>query len=317
MAENSPLADLTYRSYEGDLRPLRSRWRVIARHTSRRAFKNKWFWWLTILSGAHYLILAATAYFIESVAEEGGGPAVQFKDQFFSSIVWRDQFLHGFAIGHLMLMAIVLIVGAGSIANDNQSRALLVYLSKPCSKTDYLLGKWAGVFTPVFVAMAIPTAFFFLYGTLNFRDRGFLAEDSLLVLKLPLILALAAAFQTSLIVGLSAIFKQGRVAGATYAGAYILSGLFATLTGALSQTTELPEAIATLLNRLHYGSLYGVIEGIYKVVLDTDGTRTFAGRSEVIFPKPPAVLLVVMVVVPVTLALFVAWRRIRAVEVVG
>ena len=69
---NSPLADLSYRGYEGGLSPNRSRWRVIAKHTSRKAFKNKWFWWLTILSGVHYLILAAVTYFLENMSEEMG-----------------------------------------------------------------------------------------------------------------------------------------------------------------------------------------------------------------------------------------------------
>lgn len=313
---NSPLADLTYRGYEGGLSPQKSRWRVIARHTARKAFKNKWFWWLTILSGVHYLILAAVTYFLENMSEEMGSG--QFPDQFFSSLVWRDQFLHGFALGHLMLMAIVLIVGAGSIANDNQSRALLVYLSKPCSKWDYLAGKWMGVFTPLVVAMGIPTTFFYFYAVMNFRERGFLAEDPWLVLKLPVVLALAAAFQASLIVGFSAIFKQGRVAGATYAGAYVLTGLFATLTGGIAQNSGLADSVQTLLSRLHYVSIYGVIEGIYKVVLNTDGTRTFGGDStETVFAKPPVFLLILLFVVPAGLALWVAWRRIRAVEVVG
>lgn len=312
----SPLADLTYRGYEGGLSPLHSRWRVIARHTYRRAFKNKWFWWLTILSGVHYLILAASAYFIENLADGLGG-GERFKDQFFSSLVWRDQFLHGFALGHFMLMAIVLIVGSGVIANDNQSRALLVYLSKPCSKADYLVGKLAGVFVPIFTAMGIPAAFFLLYGVLNYREHGFITEDPWLVLQLPLILAIVSAFQASLIVGCSALFNNGRVAGATYAGAYVLSGLFAMLTGGLSQIRDLPGTMETLLSRLHYLSLYGVIEGVYKVILNTDGTRTFGGRhAETVFAKPPLMLLLPILLIPMALAIFVAWRKIRAVEVV-
>lgn len=312
----APISDLSYRSYRDDLTSIGSRWKVVARHTWRRAFKNKWFWWLTILSGAHYLILAATAYFIENLGEEMG--TGRLKEQFFATLVWRDQFLHGFALGHYMLMAIVLIVGAGVIANDNQSRALLVYLSKPCTKGDYLLGKWVGVFVPIFVAMGIPALFFLLYGTLNYRDYGFLTEDKLLIVKVPIVVALAAAFQTSLIVGCSAIFKQGRVAGATYAGLYVLSGLFATLTGGMSQIDRLPDAVSLLLNRMHYFSIYGVMEGLYKVVLNTDGTRTMGGRvMETIFSQPPWGIVLFLFVIPVGLALLIARARIRAVEVVG
>ena len=45
----------------------------------------------------------------------------------------------------LFLLFIALLAGAGSIANDNRANALLVYLSKPCRKVDYLFGKWAGL----------------------------------------------------------------------------------------------------------------------------------------------------------------------------
>ena len=181
-----------------------------------------------------------------------------------------------------------------------------------------LVGKWMGVFTPLIVAMGIPTTFFYVYGVMNFRERGFLEEDPLLILKLPIVLALAAAFQSSLIVGFSAIFKQGRVAGATYAGAYVLTGLFATLTGGIAQNSNLTESVETLLSRLHYVSIYGVVEGIYKVILNTDGTRTFGGSTtEPVFAKPPVFLLILLFVIPAGLALLTAWRKIRAVEVVG
>lgn len=311
----TPISDLSYRGYQGGLSSTKSRWLVIARHTWKQSFKNKWYWWLTILGGAHYLILAATAFFIENLGPAGGG---QIKEQFFASQVWRDQFLHGFALGHYMLMAVVLIVGAGVIANDNQSRALLVYLSKPCSKFDYLAGKWFGVFVPIAMTLGIPALFFLLYGAMNYRQYGFLTEDKLLFLKVPLVIALASAFLSSLIIGFSAMFKQGRVAGSTYAGLYVISGLFGTLIGGIAMRSGLPESASEMLSRLHYFSIYGVVEGLYKLILNTDGTRMFGDRAvEMVFARPPILLEVFLYLIPAGISLLIAWSRIKAVEVVG
>ncbi len=312
----TPISDLSYRGYQGGLSSTKSRWLVIARHTWQRSFKNKWFWWLTILGAAHYLILAASAYFIENIGSQGG--AESFKDQFFANQVWRDQFLHGFALGHYLLMAVVLIVGAGSIANDNQSRALLVYLSKPCSKLDYLIGKWVGVFVPIATSLGAPAIFFFIYGAMNYRQYGFLTEDKLLILKIPIVVALAAAYMASLIIGFSAMFKQGRVAGSTYAGLYVLSGLFGTLIGGIALNSRLPEKASEMLTQLHYFSIYGVIEGLYKLILNTDGTRMLGDRVvEAVFARPSVMLEILVYFIPVAISLLIAWNRIKAVEVVG
>jgi len=48
------------------------------------------------------------------------------------------------------ILCIALVVGAGAIAADNRSNALMVYLSKPITKGDYLLGKWMGIFLAIF-----------------------------------------------------------------------------------------------------------------------------------------------------------------------
>ena len=48
---SSPIADLSYRNYDGPLEPPISRWWPIARVGILKAFKNKWFWVVSIFSG--------------------------------------------------------------------------------------------------------------------------------------------------------------------------------------------------------------------------------------------------------------------------
>lgn len=327
MAE-SPLADLTYRGYDGALNSPHSRWKVIMLHTLRGVTKKKSYWVLMVISSLYYFLFMAIAYFVQNTlntmeangmpsgGRRGGGN--DFISSFFDRVVWADQFLTGFSFGHLMLMAIVLLVGAGVIANDNRTNALLVYLSKPCRKIDYLVGKWMGVFIPVCAAMLIPAIVFYLYGVMNYREHGFLADDPWLGPKLLIVISLAAAFQTSLIVGISSMFNQGRIAGAVYAGFYVLSGVFAGIAGIVQEEGEIPQAVMTMLDRVHYMSIYGGIEGLYKVILQTDGSGVpLADSDQTIFDRPPIVMLIGLVVIPALICMFVAWRRVRAVEVVS
>lgn len=317
MAEPAPIADLSYRGYEGTRSGHSGRWLVIAKHAIRMAFHKKSYWILMVLSSLHFLVLMAVSYFIDSFSKNMGG-GEEMAHRFFTRVIWRDQFLSGVQVGHLLLMSIVLLVGAGAIANDNRSNALLVYLSKPCTKRDYIVGKFFGIFVPILLALAIPAVAFYLYGAMNYREHGFLKDDPLMLPKVVAAAILAAAYQASIVLGISSLFNQGRWAGATYAGLYVLSGMFASVVTVMKLGSGATGAMAKGLDTLHYLSLYGGIEAIYKWVLQTDGSAIFSEASDVAaVPRPGAFILLVVVMIPVLLGWFLAWRKVRAVEVVG
>src|ERR1044072_1488639 len=175
---HSPIADLSYRNYDGPLEPPLYRWWPIARTSMLRAFKNKWFWILSVLSGAWYMILMIIFYFIDSFAlqtvQQRGVSGVvdpaQASAMLFRQVKWNDMFLHAFSIGQMFFLFIALLIGIGSIANDNRANALLVYLSKPCTRLDYIIGKWLGIFIPMVIAVSIPTFFFFSYCFMSYRS---------------------------------------------------------------------------------------------------------------------------------------------------
>jgi ABC-2 type transport system permease protein len=315
VANPSPLADLSYRGYEDARGPRGMRWSVVARQTMREAFARRPYWILMVLCSGQYLILMAVAYFLENIGAEFGQSGVS--ERFFNSIVWRDEFLRGYGFGHLMMMAILLIVGAGSVSNDHRANALLMIFSKPFGKLDYLVGKIVGVATPVFMALAIPGTIFYIYGALNFRPYGFISVDPLMLPKLLLLWSVMSLVMAIHVVGLSACFREGRLAGAAYAGLYILSGLFASFAQGARRSGQVPEALEGALLNLHYVSLYGINDALMKFGLNTDGSIPFGSQNAQIIPRPPVALLGAMLVVTLGLALYGAWRRIRAVEVVG
>lgn len=314
MATRTPFGESIYREYAGPLSKPGNRWKVIARHMIKTAFHKRAFWILTFLAGVHYFLTIIITYFLESASTRAGSQ--EMTSRFYSQMVWKDEFLHGFALGHFFLMAVVLFVGAGCIANDNKTNALLVYLSKTCTKLDYLVGKWLGVFVPVCTALLLPALFYFIYGMLNFREYGFLSDDPRLIWQVPLAIVLGAAFQTSLILGISSFFRDGRMAGATYAGLYVLSGLFAGIASIASSEAEVPAVFQNLLYKVHYFSIYGVVEAGYKVIFNTNGARTFMNESETVLPRPELGLWLALYILPTLFFLFIAYRRVRAVEVV-
>ncbi len=318
MATGSPIADLSYRNISEI--PLRKgkTWWVIAKNHIQRILKVRSFWIMTILSGGHYLIMMIATYFMESLL--GGTQNTQMAEGFFKQIVWKDQFLSGYQFGHFLLMAILLLVGAGSIANDNSSKALLVYFSKPCSKWDYLIGKFVGIFLLILLAIMIPALFFMFYGAMNFRDHGFLTDDPWMIPRVISGFVLVAAYQSSIILGVSSLFNQGRIAGATYAGVYVLTGIFSGMAKMIAQSNDVAAGVQKLLDRIHYFSLYGGAEGILKTVLHTDGSvfiRDRGNSAESIVPRPELWLVLLVTVIPVVVCWFIAYKKVRAVEVVS
>lgn len=318
------IADLSYRRYEGDLEAPHSRWKVIASHGIRSAFKKKSFWILTVLSCWYYLIMAATLFFIQSQitnalqAGVGGERLAKPLEDQLSKVIWKDQFLHGFGFGNMLYMIVAIIIGSGVIANDFRSNALLVYLSKPLTKMDYFFGKWMGVFVPMLVMISIPHAFFFAYGALSFADRGFIKDSPWLGVQLLIAIPLAAAFYTSLTVGVSSLFRSGRLAAALLAGIYFISSFFKVLMSALAQSDRITGTARDFVDMGTYFSIEGAVRGMVKFMIDSDGSPPFMldVRGQVVIPRPPLYYVILTLGLVIALGAFVALRRIRAVEVV-
>ncbi|HEY3779791.1 MAG TPA: ABC transporter permease subunit, partial [Fimbriimonadaceae bacterium] len=236
----SPIADLTYRNYDGPLAPPVYRWWPIAKMSMRMAVKKRAFWVLGVLSGWWFLILSAIFYFAEVTS-----PNAEAEKKFFQTVVWKDQFLDGFARSQIFLLLLALLIGVGAIANDNRANALLVYLSKPTTKLDYLIGKWLGIFIPMMCVVAAPTLLFFAYCALSYRQYGILSDDPWLIVKLLALCPVAAFFHASVSLGISSLFDQGRTAGAIYAGLYFMTFIF---TGAIGAARRIGHETGTLIN---------------------------------------------------------------------
>lgn len=323
----NPIADLSYHNYDGPMKPPTFRWWIIARQTMRACVKNKMLWFMSLLAGAYYFIMIIELFVIDRLAQSSPNGA-QVQQAFLGRLEWKEQFFHGMGYAQMPSMVLALIVGAGAIANDNRANALLVYLSKPCTRFDYAFGKWVGVFLVLFGALAVPSLGFYAYGALSFRDLGFFKQDPWLIAKLFALIPLCAALNASIILAISSLFKQGRLAGAVYAGVYFLSNFFTQTMGAVWFMSHFrhgkfdADGGSTIVTNLYYCSIDGLQLGLAKGILGARGVNAFgtpAGlRGGALPPPAPSLIPCLLIVLLVAIgSLAITWKRVRAVEVVG
>ena len=131
--------------------------------------------------------------------------------------------LFGQILKYQMLFGILLTLfgASGAIAHDLRSGALLVYLSRPLTKRDYLLGK-------IGVPLALNLAAMLVPGLLLYSAAIGLAPDQYLRWRLwwiaPAIVAysVAAGLAISLVtLALSSLTKSARVAGIGFAALFV------------------------------------------------------------------------------------------------
>ena len=214
-------------------------------------------------------------------------------------------------------------MGAGTIANDNRAKALLVYLSKPCSKLDYVIGKWLGIFVPMTFVTAVPAFVFYAYCLMSYRSAGFWTQDPWLIVQLVGIVLIPGIAYSSISLAISSLFQQGRLAGGVFAGFYFIS-YFVTLAmeGAYVSMVLGGNTPPAVVKSLYYCSVDGIQIALAKIILHTDGSPKLplpmgAGNpAHFIVPEPSALIFVPAFFLICGLSILLAWSQIRAVEVV-
>lgn len=323
MALEGGIADLSYRLYQGPKRK-RPGFIIIAERIIRAGLKKKGFWAFSFVSGWFYGLLIGLSYFFQQTlanAEETPGPGLgQAASGFLDGIIWGDAFVSAIGVSQTMWMLMALLVGAGVIAADNRANALPIYLSRPITKRDYIFGKWLGLFTLLIIGFSLPSLIFLLYGALNLGDYGFLTDDPLMIPKLILTLVSAAALHTSVLVGVSSLFKGPRMAGGLYAGIYFLTTFFSGIIGAVRLSLEdAPRNVQEFAELASYWSIDGLIKGASRAIFQSPGQALFGigERGRVILsPIPPVGFQIFLLVAVAAVGIFITWRRVSAVEVV-
>jgi ABC-2 type transport system permease protein len=316
----SGIADLTYRNYDGPMRPRAARFWTVALSVIRTNIKKPGFWVVGSLMLLVYLFVGLIFFLTRNVAANarGAGAAISYPVAAQLGVQWTL----------FLLFIATLFVGSGAIAADNKANALLVYLGKPLTKLDYLLGKWVGIFTLLASLSLLPSLVLYLFFLTSYYSDGFLKEQPLLGWRMILSSLLGPAINTSLVVGISAYNKSPRMAGAIYAGFYLVlqvlmgAGGFLFFRNALLdedaavKADTRPAVRAATIQRL---SVPGVVEGVSMAILKVQpkdiiigGPPRFRDRVKSPLTLPLVLLGLGFMIVPLALAR----TRINAVEVV-
>jgi len=203
-----PLYDLSYRRHDG---PRTSRLRrsiALALSATRLLLRRRSFLLLIAACWIPAVVRAAQIYVARQFPQA---------PDFFTITpdTWRD-FL-GQQVRFLPVVLVSLATGASAIASDFASGAFTIYLSKPISRFDYLLGKAMPVAGAVCAVTLAPALALLLLHLSLAPDFELLARAPFLPLAVTAYSLLLALYFTLSVLAVSSLCRSGRVAGAGFA----------------------------------------------------------------------------------------------------
>ncbi len=286
-----PVYERGYRPFEGKVRGRFLKWWPITvaglRTTSRKRLV-----FAAVPAGIALIVKLVQAYLI-GFAASGSADAAnlgpldwQFDDAFFWELISWEVF---------WTVPILLVAGAGQIAEDFRTGALQIYFSKPIRQRDYVLGKMGTVVMAGALSTVIPAVLVLLSAFAFAPNSSWLTDNPWVPLKLLGFAALVSLVLGSLVLGLSSLARRGWLVWLIFLGTYMFSKILGEI---------LPEILADDRWRVvHLGHC-----------LDVAGRSLFSGGPA--FEASPTVAWGILAgVFGLSMALLA--RKVRAVEVVS
>ena len=276
-----PIHDQGYRRYAG-LREAHGRtWLVIARAGVMERLRERKFLGLLLVAWLPFLVRTVQLYVAANYAQASflNATPAMFRDYLAQQSVF--------------VFFITLYVGSGLIANDRRANALQIYLSKPLSRVDYVVGKLATLLIFLTAVTWVPGILLLVMQILFAGNLAFLKANLFLFPAITVFAAVTVLTSSFTMLALSSLSKSRRFVAVMYAGLiFFTAAMYQALRGITGT-----------------GAWVFISPGD---VLDVIGDRIF--RST----EPENLLPIALVTVVVLLAgsVFVLERRVRGVEVV-
>lgn len=232
-----PIYDLGYRHWSGEWTSHPYRWWVITRQGINLLIRKKRFMALMILSAIPFLVRSVMIYLSSAVGRNL--PLLQVNGKFFEDFLSQQMFF---------TFIIAIYAGAGLISNDLKANALQIYLSKPITLSDYVIGKLGVVVFFLALPTLVPALLLYLLAIL-FQTNLAYFHDNPWVLASIAGYALAIDFTCGLVMlALSSLSKSSRFAGISFAAVFFFSQILYWILSALLRTTAV--ACVSLGNNL-------------------------------------------------------------------
>jgi ABC-type transport system involved in multi-copper enzyme maturation permease subunit len=223
-----PIHDQGYRRYGGQRTAQGRRWTVIMRAGVRTMFSKKVFIGLLLMSWLPFFVRAVQIYISTSVS--GSVPqAAAFLAV--TSSTFKD-FLEQQST---FVFFITVYVGSGLIANDRRANALQIYLSKPISRIEYIVGKLAILMVFLLLVTGVPGLVLLLLQVLFTGDLTFFRQNLHLLPAITLYSLIQALVFSTTMLALSSLSKSSRYVAILYAAVLFMSqaiyGVLRVVTG--------------------------------------------------------------------------------------
>jgi len=242
--------DLGYRNWDEEARYQKTSWLHISRYGARLAWKSLWLKRLVLFSFFPAVFLAVFFFLYEQVASWPGiaemlvpaiasvegedfievASAVQLTREEIQNpseipkkilqtyvnekrpVYWSQMVYYFFARALGLVILIFGLISPRLISRDVQSRAFLLYFSRPITPFQYVLGKLVTIWLFLVLVFTLPALFSYLLGVLVSPSLAVLLSTWLLPFRI-----LAATFLIALPTGLLALCLSSLVQEARYA----------------------------------------------------------------------------------------------------
>lgn len=278
-----PIHDQSYRRYGGRRDLAGQAWMVIARSGIRTILRKRLFLGLLLMAWIPFVVGAVMVYLNASFP------------QFTLLAMTAQRFREFLGTQDIFVFFITIWVGAGLVANDKRANALQIYLSKPLTRTEYIIGKLVILSAFLLMVTWVPAILLLLLQLAFSGNFTFLRQNLYLFPAVTVFSCLQVLTSAFTILALSSLSKSSRYVAILYAGAYLFSHAVYGVIYAITGSTK-----------MSWLSLPGNLNQIGDIVFRVQPRYS-----------TPAVVSVLAMAVVIGVSLWVLERRVRGVEVVS
>jgi ABC-type transport system involved in multi-copper enzyme maturation permease subunit len=234
-----PIHDQSYRRYGGKRESARSAWTVIALAGITSLLKKRMFLALLLFAWIPFIVRAVQIYVAANFPQAS---ILAMKPETFRQFFDQQG---------IFVFFVTVYVGAGLIANDRRANALQIYLSKPLTRAEYVLGKLATLVVFLLLVTWLPGVLLLVLQALFAGSFDFVRQNIFLLPAMTLFSLLEVIVASFTMLALSSLSNSSRYVGILYTGAVLFTdAIFATLRGFTGSTAmswvSFPATIAQL-----------------------------------------------------------------------
>jgi hypothetical protein len=299
----------TYKRYAGPLTPEWSRFLILPRHAYRAVFNSKLFTAFFVICFLPLLVEAILIYLHHNInalaiMKINVREVVPIDAFFFQTFI---NIQGGFAF------FVALLIGPPLVSRDLRNNALPLYLCRPFSRTEYVMGKMSVILILLSAMTWVPQLLLFLFqsyleGFTWFTTNLWIAS-AIVIGGLVWVLLLALLSQT-----VSALVKWRVVASAALLGLFFIPTIFGEFINLVFQTHwGNIISLGALMKNVTAG-LFGTFDRVSGTIEITDFNETVVRQIQILEPPLWCSWAMLFLICAVCLAVL-SWR-VKAYEVV-